>query len=191
MHEVARHLGGYIYTPEPDQDRSLWYAGGEFSHAGEVVRFKAILSLHERGATFRAEVSGVYATGPKNERITLRADAPRIGFLSTRPAAQLANDLRRRFIPDYRQHAAQVREAADRATLYHEKAEGARVVMNSAGFRFGIETIESTAYRNGRRTTAHLYGDVADLKLHSVPVWLVPQIMELIDGLTPGLAVAA
>ena len=101
--EVATELGGFTYVPEPppaDEKNPYWVVGHLFSNA-ETATVRVSLSLSDYAPTFRAEASGVYPQTSKGSQY--RPDnAPRIGFLVTKPARQVAGDIRRRFLPDYK-----------------------------------------------------------------------------------------
>lgn len=132
----------------------------------------------------KVDLSGLYPD--TNNSVTLydqgkRVERPRIGFSISRPAAQVARDIKRRFLPDYDRVRALVidRLDADKRDAAHLTA--ALVTMGQA---LGVEPREGREQLSPPMSDKAGYGDFRanhrgsswDIALHSVPTEVALQI---------------
>ena len=179
--EVAAELGGFNYVPEPprsDESEPYWVAGHLFSQA-ETATVRVSLNLSTYAPTFRAEASGVYPQTSKGSQY--RPDnAPRIGFLVTKPAKQIAGDIRRRFLAEYKAVHAKALDYVQKWEKAEQEHAQNLEQLQAAGFDFTNSS--SDGYCRTPYAKCRIYSSSVDLDLKNLSVDKVAQIINYLKS---------
>lgn len=182
--DIARHIGrGWSVAPHNGTDRETTKLNGPDSYCIVLER-----NEHER----RIVIKGSYPTDAQRRcYVSYHDNEPRITVAETRPVGEIAKEITRRFLPEYKQVFSKVLDQI-RATEEQERKE--RELMGYLAPIVGL-----TPYRDDNNTasgfvngTTHIkitthYGK-CDLKIDEIPTEAAARILEIINEHAPATA---
>ncbi|MGI4870436.1 MAG: hypothetical protein ACRYFX_04570 [Janthinobacterium lividum] len=196
MHAVAAALDGFVYKPLIEAEPVDWLASGELISGKERTTLYVTLHLgdYNEKTPYRADCCGVYPRTAKGENYPNCGDPrPNIKFQLTRPAAQIAGDIQRRLLPDYKTFFAQVARWVQVKDTAAATLAATLDVLKEAGFTFPKDSNEGQMlFARGEkleypRPSVYVYGNSVDLKLKNLTPAKVLAVLEVLD-LTPAPA---
>ena len=197
MQAIAAALDGFTYRPKHEADTHDWLASGELISGKERATLYVTLHLgdYNNKTPYRADCCGVYPRTAKGEQYPSYGDTPRpsIKFQLTRSATQIAGDIQRRLLPDYKDFFAKVAKWVQLSDQAAATLDATRDVMKEAGFSFPdhMPNEGQMYFARGEkleypRPYIYVYGGSVDLKLKNLTPDKVLAVLELLD-LTPAV----
>jgi len=190
-YEKAREIAPFLKGFSVDTTREVGDHYSQLINGEEVIGLYVVTYGSNAG---RLEVSGGYPVGPDGENLSnglydystgrsVHVIPPRIGINGNRPPAKIAADIERRFLPEYREVLAKVKELKAKRDAYKGKVgQNVKELLavcngkpNRADNSFYIPFDGGSAYGD-----VEVYDDSVNLKLSSIPLPLAKQILKLV-----------
>jgi hypothetical protein len=187
---VAAAMDSFIYRPLVEDEPQDWLASGELISGS--ARVTLVVSLHlgdyNNKTPYKATAGGIYPRTAKGESYPNYGGHPTISFQLTRPASQIAADITRRLLPEYRTHFEKVARWVHNSDAAAVILQETRDKMIDAGFTFPSHSPTEGYMQFARgekldhaRPHVHVFGGYVDLKLRNVSPDRARAVLEVLD----------
>ncbi|MFM6929029.1 MAG: hypothetical protein ACKOX6_11230 [Bdellovibrio sp.] len=163
----------------------------QYEHGGDILTdfgAKFFIRFDTWRKAGKAEVSGQYPTDCTGQTHYPRGARTEIGFSQTKSVDKIANDIAKRFLPEFKEQWQICKEAAEKSSRYYEdKSKRLNDVVKVAGLNYDAITPqraqnEVTGFLNDSDNWCRVRAcsDTLDLEIHSLPDDLAFKIIEMV-----------